>query len=169
MIPHSIEPRKFAQQGLDVKGDVPVTALVRLLSAVEGVQSASAELHFDIAPSKHRIVTGRVQACVDLICQRCLEAVSVPLSGSVSLALVATEADAKTLPEAYDPWVVADDEADLYDIIEEELLLALPVVAYHPFECVDKALFSAGEPPAVAAPKNNPFQALAVLKGSNKN
>lgn len=169
MIPRNIEPRKFAQQGLSLSGSLPSGELSRLVAVVEDLGDISVELSFSVSESKHRIVTGRVKTKASMVCQRCLEAVSVPLESDVALAMVWTEEEAKHLPSSYDPWVVASDQADVYDIVEEELLLALPVVAFHDYECVDKSLLRSGD---VVQPEpaksNNPFQVLATLKGSSK-
>ena len=169
MIPRLIEPRKFAQQGLSVSGSLPVQELDRLSSAVLALSAVDVNLRFGISESKHRVVTGLVAANVELVCQRCLEALGLKLSSEVSLAMIWAEEEAKQLPTIYEPWVVAADQADLYEIVEEELLLALPVVAFHDYECVDKSLFTTGEKsPPVETKQNNPFRVLATLKGSSK-
>lgn len=170
MIPRIIEPRKFAQQGLRVAGDLPADDLPRLRASVLELGKVSADLQFAIAESKHRLVTGHVQADVSMVCQRCLDPVATQLSSDLALAMVWTQEDAKTLPSAYEPWVVPAEQGDLYDILEEELLLVLPLVAFHDYECIDRSLFVAGDAPEAEQTKqNNPFQVLATLKGSSKN
>ncbi|MEY4587968.1 MAG: hypothetical protein RL497_44 [Pseudomonadota bacterium] len=168
MVPRFIEPRKFAQHGLQVAGDIPVESLVRLSGVALSVRFLSVTLEFSVAETRHRIVTGHYDGCVSMQCQRCLEPVDVPLHGSLALAMVWNEDDAKQLPGEYEPWVVAEEQADLYEIIEEELLLALPLVPRHDYDCMDRSMLA---PEGVAAPaeQNNPFQVLARLKGSKPN
>lgn len=168
MVPRLIEPRKFAQHGLQVAGEIPVDGLLRLGAVALSVQSVAVTLQFSVAETKHRIVTGQYDGRVVMQCQRCLEAVELHLSGEISLAIVWSEDDAKQLPSDYEPWVVAQDQADLYEIIEEELLLALPLVPAHDYDCMDRTALA---PKGTTEPSknNNPFQVLARLKGSPTN
>ncbi|RYZ78340.1 MAG: hypothetical protein EOO68_40495 [Moraxellaceae bacterium] len=168
MVPRQIEPRKFAQHGLQVAGDIPVESLVRLAAMALEVHSVAVKLEFAVAETRHRVVTGQYDGRVVMQCQRCLEPVELHLVGDVSLAIVWSEDDAKLLPSEYEPWVVAQEQADLYEIIEEELLLALPLVPTHDYDCMDRTALTP-EGAAVPSENNNPFQVLARLKGSKPN
>src|SRR5690606_35699247 len=100
--------------------------------------------------------------------QRCLTPVSKPVECDISLAIVWTEEEAKALPKHLDPWIVEEISADFFEMVEEELLLSLPPVAYHEEQCVDPELFQSGEPVVVKHEKKNPFQVLEQLKSSPK-
>lgn len=168
-LPRLGNPRKFAQQGVQLSGQVPLLALERLgetLVSNEGV--AEVTLAFGISEDRKLVVRGRVSAELVLACQRCLGPVTVPIDADIALAIVADEESAKNLPGELDPWLVAEEEsnADLYTLVEDELLLNLPAVAYHPELCIDPETLSIGKPEA--APKENPFQVLEQLKGSPK-
>jgi uncharacterized protein len=167
MVPRVIEPRKFAQQGLQVAGEIPVESLERLAQMAVAVNSVAVTLEFSVV-EKHRVVTGQYDGRVVMQCQRCLEPVELHLAGDVSLAMVWKEDGAKQLPAEYEPWVVPEDQADLYEIIEEELLLALPLVPTHDYDCMDRSSL-APEGLAESREQNNPFQVLARLKGSKTN
>jgi uncharacterized protein len=116
---------------------------------------------------KKKIVTGHALAELTLVCQRCLENVKVPVKSDISLGIVWDEEGAEALPEYLDPWITGEGIADLYDMIEVEMLLSLPKVAYHEELCVDRQLFTSGKPVEVKKPKN-PFQVLEQLKSSPK-
>jgi len=120
-----------------------------------------------LSEEKKKIVTGHVQAKLALLCQRCLNPVTVSVESNISLGIVWDEEHAQSLPESLDPWIVGEGAADLYDMIEEEMLLSLPAVAYHEELCVDSKLFSSGQPVEVKKEKN-PFQVLEQLKSSPK-
>ena len=78
-------------------------------------------------------VTGELTANLQLFCQRCLQAVQWPLKHSCCLSPVATEEAADKLVSDYEPWLVVEGKkACLWTMIEDELLLSLPVVAMHP-------------------------------------
>jgi len=167
-LPKQGDPRKFAQQGISLDGFVPVNALPRLVDAVqEATGNIQVDLAFGISVEKKKVVTGHATAELVLVCQRCLEKVNVPVESNISLGIVWDEEDAEKLPEYLDPWITGEGVADLYDMIEEEMLLSLPKVAYHEELCVDRQLFSSGKPVEVKKTKN-PFQVLEQLKSSPK-
>jgi uncharacterized protein len=146
---------------------VPVAALPRLAESVqETTGEIQVDLAFGISVEKKKIVTGHASAELTLVCQRCLENVKVPVKSDISLGIVWDEEGAEALPEYLDPWITGEGIADLYDMIEVELLLSLPKVAYHEELCVDRQLFTSGKPVEVKKP--NPFQVLEQLKSSPK-
>jgi len=167
-LPKQGDPRKFAQQGISIDGFVPVASLPRLVSAVqEATGEVQVDLAFGINEERKKVVTGHASAELVLVCQRCLENVTVPVESDISLGIAWDEEEAEKLPEYLDPWIVGEGVADLYDMVEEELLLSLPKVAYHEEQCVDRQLFSSGKPVEVKKTKN-PFQVLEQLKSSPK-
>ena len=167
-LPKQADPRKFAQQGISLQGFIPVVELPRLAEAVEETTGeVQVELTFGINEEKKKVITGHASAELTLVCQRCLEKVNVPVESDISLGIVWDEEEAEKLPEYLDPWITGEGTADLYDMIEEEMLLSLPKVAYHEEQCVDRQLFSSGKPVEVKKTKN-PFQVLEQLKSSPK-
>jgi len=166
-LPKQGDPRKYAQQGISLDGFVPVAALPRLAESLqETTGDIQVELAFGISVEKKKIVTGHASAELVLVCQRCLENVKVPVKSDISLGIVWDEEGAEALPEYLDPWITGEGIADLYEMIEVEMLLSLPKVAYHEEPCVDRQLFTSGKPVEVKKP--NPFQVLEQLKSSPK-
>ncbi|TQV73483.1 nucleic acid-binding protein [Exilibacterium tricleocarpae] len=185
VLPRRIDPRKFAQQGVNLAGDIAVSDLARLTEASVGDgPPVRAALAFGINEEKARTLTGTLDGQVNLVCQRCLEPVAVPLHCALNLVLVWDEEDARQLPRRLDPWIVGEGTADLYEVLEEELLLALPMVAYHAEACIDPALLSGGEATGATgqggqknarfseanreASESNPFKVLEQLKKTPK-
>ena len=167
-LPRLGNPRKFAQQGVHLNGQVPLSALERLGEALVTQEGqAGVTLAFGISEERKLVVRGRVDAELVLTCQRCLGPVTVPIDADIALAIVADEEAAKNLPGELDPWLVEEESnADLYLMVEDELLLNLPAVAYHPELCINPESLSIGKPEV--APKENPFQVLEQLKGTPK-
>jgi len=170
-LPRQIDPRKFAQQGIEIAGSVPLSELTRvreLLFSDKG--QVEAELAFDIGEQRILYVAGKIKATVENVCQRCLDAVSVDVNCELNLAIQWEDSDLDRLPSHFEPWIVAEGQTDIYQIIEDEILLSLPIVSYHEEECVPHNLFSSGETEAKklidAAPSTNPFTALQGLKES---
>ena len=160
------DPRKFAQQGISLQGFVPLDALARLAEAVQKPSgTVEVDLAFGINEEGKKVVTGHAASDLTLVCQRCLEPVAVSVESNISLGIVWDEEMAAKLPEYLDPWIVGEGAADLFEMIEDEMLLNLPAVAYHEVLCIDKSLFTSGKPVEVKQ-ERNPFQVLEQLKGS---
>lgn len=174
-LPRHIDPRKFAQQGLDLQGFVAVSDFPRLAgltldsSNADSGSDVKVELDFGVDEEKHRVISGQALCALKVTCQRCLEPVEVNLAADINLAIVWDEERAKQLPKTLDPLILPEGPADLYEIIEDELLLNLPMVSYHEEDCIEQTSFG-DEVAAVAeaAPSKNPFQVLEQLKGSPK-
>lgn len=102
-----------------------------------------------------------------LICQRTLQAFPSPVSISQRLALIAREQDEAALSSGYEPLLVPTGELHLADVIEDELILALPVVPVAPgTESEDDVVWSSGddETEVADAARANPFAELRRLK-----
>lgn len=109
----------------------------------------------------------RAEASVWLTCQRCLQPMAWPLSLDRRLRFVRTEAEAEALDAELDEDVLSLARSiNLRELVEDELLLALPLVPMHD-TCPQPLPVSAGdaEPdPAVAEAPPNPFAVLQQLK-----
>ncbi|WP_347329713.1 YceD family protein [Marinimicrobium locisalis] len=168
-LPRQGDPRKFAQQGAQMSGYLPVEKLNRIRGLLREDQAqARVDLTFGISEEGKLVVEGQAEADLVFTCQRCLGPVTLPVEASIELAMVRSEEEGKRLPRTLDPWLLPDDgNTDLYRMVEEELLLSLPTVAYHEEACIDEQLLSSGDP-VEPKPAENPFQVLKQLKGSPK-
>ena len=169
-LPRQINPRKFAQQGIAISGSVALDALARVRDLLIGDEGdIHADLVFGLDEQKLLTVSGQIDVQAQRICQRCMEPMPISLACPLKLAIVWDEEVAVNLPKVYDPWIVGEDPVDIYQIIEDELLLSLPIVSYHEEGCVPRDHFSSGEEVQELAAEqertNNPFQVLAALKG----
>jgi uncharacterized protein len=72
-----------------------------------------------------------VTAEVLLQCQRCLSPLKWPVHSTARAALVATQAQAAQVPETLETVLAPEYRISLRDLVEEELLLALPLVPRH--------------------------------------
>ena len=90
----------------------------------------------------------------------------LPIHSECSYAVVKEGANTQSLPKGYDVLELGEDPLDLHALIEEELLLALPIVpAHHPEECQQpEGLDDEAEPSEDEVTRSNPFSVLAQLK-----
>ena len=102
----------------------------------------------------------RAEARLPLLCQRSLERYLQPVTVRQRLGLITDEAQESALPEGVEPLLLgAEGEIHPLDLIEDELILALPVVPIDPEATLPATGFD--EPDEE---KPNPFAALAALK-----
>jgi uncharacterized protein len=131
-LPRIVVARKLASRGQRLGGAVAQEALPRLLDAVlESGPQVTVELQFSAEEGGKPEIHGQVEARVTLSCERCLKPVELTLAAEPALGLVRTDAEAETLPGRLDPCVLPGEDLDLFELVEEELLLALPIVAMH--------------------------------------
>ncbi len=163
-LPRQIEPRKLAYNQVSFNGIVQSKNLQRLTDTAQINGDIEVNLDFHVDEQGRRIVSGQVKAAVALECQRCLQLIDEQiLAPNVMIAVVKNEDESKQLPKHIDPWIVEEDEADFYAFIEDELLLTMPVAAYHDYSCIDESLLSRGDGEE-REQKPNPFSVLADMK-----
>lgn len=173
-LPRRVDPRKFAHQGVELEGQIPGADMPRLTEAVSRIEApVYAKLHFAIDEGGYRTVSGPLHAKVSLVCQRCMGETQLEIDSQLAVGVVTSDERSKQLPRSLEPWLIdsEESEADLYAVVEDELLLDLPMVVYHDYQCIDEELYSAGDAATEAASqksKRNPFQVLEQLKDGKK-
>ena len=132
MLPEFINPVRLVRKNASLKGSVPLAMMPRLMANALGSEGdATVELNFAKDESGISVISGSVYATIPFQCQRCLKPVDYGLQVDISLGLVKDDSQEGNLPDRYEPLVVAENDVSLYDLLEHELLLALPIIAYH--------------------------------------
>ena len=146
---------------------VAAAALARVRAAVAADEGrVRYALRFGRDEAGRATVAGTIGGSVRLICQRCLQPMAYALQSEFLLGVVASDDLARQLPDHLEPLVVVD-VVDLAEIIEDEVLLCLPIVGYHAAqECGVSVGYEATDPSTknAEAARPNPFEALAALK-----
>lgn len=150
----------FARDGRVLEGTLAVAELERLHDLLAEV---TGEVTFRLQgfkgesgePMLHLVVSG----LVPLACQRCLEPVPCDLDVDTLLELVPEGADLSQdeLEDDTRDFLPVVRELDVAELVEDEILLALPVAPRHE-KCGLPGAADAGE-------RINPFAALSGLKG----
>ena len=170
-IPLAVDPFRSAQKRVDFEGILAIKQLERLAEATQGlISDADVVLSFDIDEQGLKILRGRVEVDVNLECQRCWGLFPHHCKIEFVYSPVFNEDQVSNLPDAYEPAFVDENgEISLVQIIEDELLLALPQVAMHEAkDCkIDANNMVFGEIP-LADERPNPFAVLQSLKQSNE-
>jgi uncharacterized protein len=173
-IPSYIDARKVFQRREKITGKMDLERLLTFRECLaEGTDaSITVDLSFTSNDSRQRLITGKLRAKVQLSCQRCLEPVAIELADDIKLVLLVDEADVAKLDPTLDPWIDADYKLDIARLVEEQLILCLPIVSYHPNgECVEKLNYEAVGSRRITGAKvdttENPFSILKSLKKDN--
>ena len=165
-LPEYVDPLALAEKGCLIEGEYPLNGLLRLQGMLANYEGAVRfELNFD-REGRSRVITGSVSTDLVLDCQVCMDAIKLPVKRKVSLSVVTTIEQAERLPEEYEALLLTSTEETvvLMDIVEDELLLALPDIAKHG-DCTHNAnsRVSINEEAELEEPVN-PFSVLANLK-----
>ncbi|MEM9305200.1 MAG: YceD family protein [Pseudomonadota bacterium] len=143
-------------------GTWPLARFPRLAEALaETDGEASFEVQFDRDGTGMSYVEIRVTAVLPLRCQRTLEIYQESVERQVRLGLLEHERDEAALPEGYEPLLVDEEPIRLTDLVEDELILALPLVPRSGEAPADHVEFE--REPEEAEP-SGPFAGLAALK-----
>ena len=165
-IPPHVDPRKLADRGTTLQGELLLADLKRLCDPLsDDVGTVQAKFDFERDEQHVVVIHSELDVEVKMVCQRCLELVTLPIHSECTYAVVKEGANTQSLPKGYDVLELGEDPLDLQALIEEELLLALPIVpAHHPEECQQPA--GADEPDSSKdeVSRSNPFSVLAQLK-----
>ena len=166
-LPLTIDLARAAQKRLDYQGVYAPELVARLADTVVSVDSdVECTMSFAIDNQRLAVLQGTADVQVTLSCQRCNQSFPHAVHVSYCFSPVSSDEQAEALPEAYEPVDINDfGEIDLLAVIEDELILALPVVPVHDSEpCeVSDADMVFGKLPEEAE-KPNPFAVLASLK-----
>jgi uncharacterized protein len=131
-LPKNINPVQLAAQNQQIQGRLSLMQCERLLPVlVENTGYVDFSLQFMQDDEQRTVV--RVNLSVELVleCRRCLKSMTYPVKTSQDLVQVSDDQAATLLPEYYEPLIVNNDEVELISLIEDELLLNLPVMPSH--------------------------------------
>jgi uncharacterized protein len=160
-LPETVEPVGLADAGRSFRGEVAVADLVRLgpmLSDRDG--SLHVSLVFRRDERRIRVLEGNVDGEIHLVCQRCLKPLLWPLRLQFRLGIVSDEAGIDRLPDGYEPLLVQFEPLKTAEVVEDEILLAVPTVPMHQ----GAQRCDSGYRNRPVAERDNPFAVLDKLK-----
>jgi len=170
--PLHIDNINFAKKGEHLTGQINIANCQRLVEMLQSQKPAQADskrqdlassvidfnLQGEVDAQGRCFIHVAVEASLHSYCQRCLEPILLPLKLSFSylIAEVGEQGDGELPFDEVDEYDVQepDKAMDVQALIEDELIMALPIAPAHDDDCVN-LIAQSGEKP-------NPF---AVLKG----
>ena len=166
-LPPFLDLGTAVRQEVHLTGTLAVKSMPRLAAALSS-DSGVAEVALQAAPEigGRALLSGTIRARLAMTCQRCLAGVELDVEAAPRLAWVRSEAEMEALPPEYDPLLSPDGRVAVKDLVEDELLLALPLVPRHAEgacrETSPAAAVSVPEPEEESS--KNAFAELAKLK-----
>ncbi len=175
--PQRFEVATFAESALQESGEFPVAGMGRLLDDNtsptspdnDGVVTWTVRGESRERPGSEPLVWLHLKAMANVTrtCQRCLEPVLLPLTVDTRLRFVRGEDKAARLDAETEEDVLAlEPTLDLHALIEDELVLALPVIPMH--EQCRAPVDASATPEDAQALRANPFAVLQNLKKTPK-
>jgi len=173
-LPQFIDPFRLADVGRLYDGNMSLRQMKRLEPLVEktSTEELMLSLVFDKDTNGVHFLSGTIAGTIHLQCQRCLNPMDFNINVDLSVAFLASEFDGEKLGGEYEPYIVTDTPIMLSDIIEDELLLALPAIPKHkdsqcseqlPLKALNKSDTELSE-----VEKDTEINPFSVLKDLNK-
>lgn len=157
--------RKLADARATLDLEIPVAELPGLPGEL---MSGDGQVHAHVQFGREQgfmVAQVALRAQLELICQRCMGPMRLPIETSSPVLLVESEADAEAAPVEWETYLAAEGRLSVAALAAEELLLALPVVPLH---ADSDACVAAGKPAAAPdaqpAPRAQPAGEQATVR-----
>lgn len=162
-LPETVDAWRLVVATRVFEGRLPLSSMPRLCGVLDSTEGdADYVMEFGRDAFQVPFVALRVEAGLPLQCQRTLQAFVEPVRVEQRFGLVRDEVDEAALPPGYEALLVPDDGIlRPADLVEDELLLAVPLVPVAPgSEAVERDWPVSSDEETRA----NPFAALQALK-----
>ncbi|HKJ18139.1 MAG TPA: YceD family protein [Xanthomonadales bacterium] len=131
--PDFVEPWRMADGRRSIGGTIPLARLKRLLPLLDSSDGdATFRLNFGYDAQQRAVVTVKVEAELKLICQTSLEPYFENVRQRSELLIISDQADQANLSEQEEFLLVDEGRFAVADLVEDELLLAVPQIPRNP-------------------------------------
>lgn len=171
-LPRQVDVRKLVAAGASISAREPLASFGRLCAMLES-DGGSVEvlLRFFVDEQGLRRIDGEVRTQVQVMCQRCMQAMPLDIDSRFEVAVVWSDDEAQHLPRQLDAYAVGEEPQDVRDLVEDELIISVPYASYHePGRCRPpgfEGVEDVAEPEPVEE-KENPFKVLERLKSGEQ-
>ncbi len=168
-LPATIDPIQLAERGARLTGRLPLKGMARLTpNCLDDAGEVFVDLVFERGDGQEVfLLHGTLHAGLHVTCQRCLQGMDLALEAEPWFILAKSDASREALGEEADV-LVADKPLSLSGLVEDELLLALPMVPMHEIsKCPARVYVATGTDSGLKQAeeeKKSPFSVLSRLK-----
>jgi len=159
--PRDVEP--LADRQAEFELAIPVAEFPRVRARL-GSTAGTVRGHVLFRRESGFVVAAlEVSGAVELVCQRCLRSMPWKIDGSALVALIANESQVDRVPEQLEPMLAPGGKVSLRDLVEEEVMLNLPIVALHEEAIACNPLVAVAEDDEDRSNVQRPFEQLGEL------
>lgn len=159
-----IQPRKLANKNGELRYRWPIEDLSRLQGLLYSNQGEiSVHLVGEHDDRRRCLVKAHITANLQLECQTSFEPIDYSVDTNTVYCSVVDEEQITSMDDEYEALLLDDGQVNIKQVIEDELILALPIAINKATEELNIKM-SYGELPEQAAERKNPF---TLLKGLN--
>lgn len=171
-LPTKVDPFRFADQAIRLQGMLPIKDMQRFSESLYSNEGeVEVNVQFGVDEQKIRYMRGHYTTQLVLQCKRCMERYVQEVSGEILSGFAHTEEEADQLPDRYDPVVVSDGMLAIADVIEDELIIGLPIVPMHSAnDCkvsLPLVLSSENSEQVSDVSKDHPFKVIELLRSKH--
>ena len=137
ILPDQLKLFNFAKKEISLSGIYQIFNFPKISEIASNKKdNVRVELSFYLKNNKTPCVEGIIELDIVLTCQRCLEDLPISLKVSFNLAFVRHEKQGEELDSHYEIYVTEEEELATHDLICDEILLSIPMVPTHDYDCM---------------------------------
>ena len=160
-LPDQLKLFNFAKKEISLSGLYQISDFPRITEIASNKKdNVRVELSFYLKNNKTPCVEGIIELDIVLTCQRCLDNLSIALKVNFNLAFVRNDQQSEELDSHYEIYVIEEEELATFDLISDEILLSIPMVPTHDYDCIKEI----NGQEIVEGKSENPFAILKKLK-----
>lgn len=164
-----LDPYRMAKSGQTLVDKVAVADLSRASKLSDsGKGEVNYQLEFSNDTEGYCVISGKLDTILTVRCQRCLKEFQAKVASEFVVSPVRNDEEAKALPDMYEAVYIADSKIYPMELIEDELILAVPIVPLHDLGSIDCVEITATAAQSEERGSRNPFQVLQNLNVNKK-
>jgi len=159
-LPDQLKIFKFAKKEISLSGLYQISDFPKISEIARNkTENVRVDFSFYLNNNKTPCVDGIIELDIVLACQRCLDDLSIALKINFNLAFVKNNQESEEIDSHYEIYIIEEDELATHDLISDEILLSIPMVPTHDYDCIKEI----NKQETAEGKSENPFAILKKL------
>jgi len=159
-LPDQLKIFNFAKKEISLSGLYQISDFPKISEiASNKTENVRVDFSFYLNNNKTPCVDGIIELDIVLACQRCLDDLSIALKINFNLVFVKHNQESEEIDSHYEIYVIEEDELAIHDLISDEILLSIPMVPTHDYDCIKEI----NKQETAEGKSENPFAILKKL------
>ena len=160
-LPGQLKLFNFAKKEISLSGLYQISDFPKISEIASNKKdNVRVDLSFYLKNNKTPCVDGIIHLDIVLACQRCLDDLSIVLKVNFNLAFVKHDQQSEELDSNYEIYVTEEEELATHNLISDEILLSIPMVPTHNYDCIKEI----NKQEIVEEKSENPFAILRNIQ-----